>query len=81
MVRLGSGILAGIITTATVGDTTGVRDLRAVTLSHIDASLALQGQGGVATLLSGDLAAKVADFASTIAPLERAALVKVLGGN
>ena len=81
VVRLGSGILAGIITTATVGDTTGVRDLRAVTLSHIDASLAFQDQGGVATLLSGDLSAKAADFASTIAPLERAALVKVLKGN
>jgi len=81
VVRLGSGKLAGLIATATVAASTGERDLRAVTLSHIDESLALQGMGGIIALLSGDLAAKAAAFEATLAPAERAALIKILGGN
>ena len=37
------GYLIGVITTTTVGDTTGERDLRAITVGHIERSLASYG--------------------------------------
>ena len=77
-VRLGSGKLAGIIATATVGVSTDSRDLRAITLSHVDSSLALQGQGGLAALLTGDVYAKANDFNARIAPALTAALEAAL---
>ncbi len=77
--RLTDGKLMGIIATATSGVSTGDRDLRAISLAHIDDSLAAQGEGGIVLLLSGNLTAKAAVFASTTAVTERAALFKVLG--
>jgi hypothetical protein len=78
VVRLESGKLAGMIATATVGTNTGSRDLRAITMAHINASLAAHGMGGLTTLLSGDLVAKAASFAATTAVSERAALEAAL---
>lgn len=81
VMRLSDGTLAGIIATATLADSTEQRDLRAITLSHIDATLRDFGQGGLIELLSGDIAAKAADFNTYSAPSERAALYKVLDGQ
>ncbi len=80
-VRLQDGTLAGIIATATVGTSTGDRDLRAISLAHIDDSLAAQGKGGILGLLSGDLSAKAAIFNSVIAPTLTAELEAALKGN
>ncbi len=84
-VRLSDGKLAGIITTETTAAATSGRDLRAVSLAHIDDSLAASGQGGIIPLLSGDLSAKAAEFNTKIAPTEttilEAALEAALKGN
>ena len=79
--RLRDGKLAGVIVTATAGASTGSRDLRAVGLGHIDDSIAAHGAGGIVSLLSGDLAAKAAEFNTKIAPDLTAALEAVLKGN
>ncbi|MSR70737.1 serine protease [Candidatus Kaiserbacteria bacterium] len=81
VVRLTNGKLAGLIATATTGESTGERDLRAVTLSHINTSLGVQGQGGITALLTGNLYPKITTFETSIAPLERAVLIKALSGN
>jgi hypothetical protein len=78
VVRLGSGKLAGLIATATLGAETGKRDLRAVTMSHINKSLAAGGEGGIANLLSGDVSAKAALFNTKTAPSLTAALEAAL---
>lgn len=75
------GTLAGIIATATIGNSTETRDLRALSLSHIDLTLHTFGQGGINGLLAGDLAAKSATFDTTTAPSERATLYNVLDGQ
>lgn len=80
-VRLSNGTLAGIITTATVGASTGDRDLRAVSLAHIDDSLAAEGKGGITALLTGDLTAKAAAFNAQVAPTLTAQLEAALKGN
>ncbi len=80
-VRLRTGTLSGIIVTETVAASTGERDLRAISLAHIDNSLAAAGKGGVISLLTGDIIAKAADFASKVAPSLTAALEAVLKGN
>lgn len=77
-VRADTGTLAGIIATATEGTTTSQRDLHAITISHINRSLMSAGEGGIATLLSGDLVAKAAAFATNVAPNLTAQLEKVL---
>ena len=81
VVRLRDGKLAGIITTSTTAASTENRDLRAVSLAHIDDSLAAHGQSGIVGLLVGDLAAKVAAFNTTVAPGLTAALEAALKGN
>ncbi|HWB34311.1 MAG TPA: trypsin-like peptidase domain-containing protein [Candidatus Paceibacterota bacterium] len=77
-VRASDGTLQGIIATATTADTTAGRDLRAVTLAHINRSLNASGVGGVAALLSGNVAAESAQFNAAIAPSEKAALVNAI---
>jgi hypothetical protein len=79
VVRTTDGKLEGIIATATSADTTAQRDLRAITIGHIDRSLAAQGQGGVSgLLLSQDLKTRAANFASTLAPQEKDLLIKAI---
>lgn len=78
VVRLQDGSLTGIITTATEGKSTQQRDLRAITLAHIDRSLRAAGEGGVDGFLSGDIVKKSADFNSATAPSLRQTLIDVL---
>ncbi len=73
-----NGSLAGIISTAILTGATNQRDLRAVSINYIDRALVVQGQGGITGLLSGDIAAKAADFNATTAPKETAKLEAVL---
>src|SRR3989344_4554249 len=81
VVRLRDGKLAGIITTSTTAASTENRDLRAVSLSHIDDSLATAGKGGIVSILSGDLSAKAADFNTNTAPSLTAQLQVAIKGN
>lgn len=81
VVTLYNGALEGIIAVETMSDSTGTRDLRAITLDHISRSLAAQGKAGLVELLTGDIAAKAADFNKNIAPQETAQLQAALGGN
>ena len=78
VVRTTDGQLEGIISTDTTADTTAARDLRAITLAHINRSLATFGKGGIVQLLSQNLVQEAAEFQSKIAPAEKAALVSVL---
>lgn len=78
VVRLTDGKLVGIISTETASSTTAGRELDAITIAHIDRSLASEGQGGIVQLLIGDVVAKAAAFASTTAPGETQQLEDVL---
>ncbi|MCX6819955.1 MAG: trypsin-like peptidase domain-containing protein [Candidatus Adlerbacteria bacterium] len=78
IVRTHDGALQAIVATATLGDTTATRDLRGITLSHINQSLATAGMGGVVALLTGNMQQKADHFASTIAPILRQKLVNAL---
>lgn len=59
--------LIGIIVTATEGETTAERELRAITLSHIDRSLKKYANFDLAFLLFGDLRVKAGVFNLTSA--------------
>ncbi len=78
LVRAFDGALLGIITTDTAGTTTASRDLRAVTLSHIDRSLASFDEGGIISLLTGDIDTKASDFNTSVAPVLAQTLEAVL---
>jgi hypothetical protein len=67
-VRMQDGSLTGIIVTASSGATTAERDLRAITLAHINRSLISAGMGGIAGLLAGSASVKAAEFKEIIAP-------------
>ena len=73
-----SGKLSGLISTATPANTTAERDLRAITLAHIDRSLATHGAGGIVSLLSKNLTEAAAEFASTTGLSEKEMLLNVL---
>lgn len=61
--------LVGIISTSSLGETTDERDLRAVTLSHIDASVTEQtGTPLESFLLQGDFENRVGTFNENISP-------------
>jgi len=77
-VRLTDGTLQGIIVTETPADSTADRDLRAITLAHIERSLRAHGEGGIATLLSGNLEQKSTNYNAEIAPLLSKKLLDVL---
>ncbi len=68
MVRASDGKLQGIITTDTSATTTAERDLRAITLAHIQRSLAAYGQGSIPQILTQDVVQAAANFAANIAP-------------
>lgn len=78
VVRIYDGRLEGIIVTASTREDTIKRDLRAITLAHIDRSIAAQGEGGLVELLSRDPETQASNFASTHALEEREALIKAL---
>jgi hypothetical protein len=71
------GKLEGLISTAAPGTTTQ-RELHAITLLHIDRSLAVNGMGGLLQLLSGDSTQEAADFNKNVAPIEMQKLVAQL---
>jgi hypothetical protein len=81
VVRRSDGKLLGVIATATIADSTSQRDLRAITISHINASLKAGGKVGLAELLSGDVSAKATTFNTDVAPGLTKQLEKVLNGN
>ncbi len=82
VVSLYNGALKGIIAVETIAASTGNRDLRALTLAHINNSLIAAGKGGIVGLLQGDLATKAATFNHDVAPGETKLLEDALGkGN
>lgn len=60
--------LVGLVTLSTTGETTAERDLRAITLAHINRSLMKHTGQDLETFLAGDLAQESANFNTTIAP-------------
>jgi hypothetical protein len=64
----GWGLLVGIITTTSDGQTTSQRDLRATTLSYINRDIAAQSGFDLAMFLAGDPALEEADFTRNTAP-------------
>lgn len=70
--------LLGIIVTSTVADTTGDRDLRAITIAHINRSFMKDTGFDLQTLLSGDIQAEADAFNENIAPILTQALVNEL---
>jgi len=60
--------LIGVIVTSSDAETTSGRDLRAITLAHIDRSIKGQIGIGLIEFLSSDLRSKAADFRENIAP-------------
>jgi S1-C subfamily serine protease len=61
------GNMIGLISTASDGETTGDRDLRAVTLEHIERSLVENNKTTLKELLSGDIEEKATAFNETAA--------------
>jgi len=78
VVRAHDGKLQGIIATATAADSTAQRDLRAITLAHINRSLITDNQGRLDIFLSQDVSVAVARFASTTALTEKEILIKAI---
>jgi len=70
--------LIGIFVTSSDGETTDERDLRAITLSHINRSLILNSEMTLEELLAGDLLQKTLDFSANTAPALTKLLVDVL---
>lgn len=68
VVRQNDGALLAVIATASDAANTASRDLRAITVAHINRSLAAEGKGGIVALLTGDLSQKAEDFKTNTAP-------------
>lgn len=77
VVDVKSGKLVGIFVTSTDASTTGARDLRAITLPHINRNLSAYVKS-MESLLSGDLAAEAAQFKLTTEPTLRQLLIEAL---
>lgn len=78
VVRQRDGALLAVIATASDAANTASRDLRAITLAHVDRSLAAEGRGGIAALLTGDLSQKLEDFNTNTAPALAKKLLEAL---
>ncbi len=63
------GRVVALISTSSDGETTDERDLRAITLEHIERSLMENNKTTLEELLSGDLKTKATVFNDTAAPL------------
>lgn len=80
VLRAEDGSLAGIITTDTEATTTAARDLRAITVAHMDKRIARDSnQTTLVGFLSGDLSETARMFRQQVAPGETGALEEVLG--
>ncbi|MDE2213081.1 MAG: trypsin-like peptidase domain-containing protein [Patescibacteria group bacterium] len=78
VVRASDGTLAGIIVTSTQATSTEGRDLRAVSLAHIDHNLESDGLGDINSFLSGNLQTKAFIFNQTTAPVLEQELVNAI---
>ena len=78
VINLESNKLVAMIATESEGTTTASRDLRAITMFHINQSLQQDGQGGIASLLSGDLNKAAVDFNAHTFPTLAAELAAAL---
>ena len=78
IMRQQDGSLQAIVATASAGTVTSTRDLRGITLEHIDRSLRAAGMGGITHLVSGDLSQKALDFQTNTAPAEEQKLINAL---
>ena len=70
--------LLGLVVTSTREETTGERDLRAITLGHINRSLLENAQIDIDSLLSGDIEKQADLFNSTTAPILTDMLTAIL---
>lgn len=70
--------LVGLIVTTTDAETTGERDLRAITLAHIERSMREQSGSGIREYLKGNLNETAATFERTIFPTLTQILKNVL---
>ncbi len=71
-----NGNLIGIVVTTTEGTSTNERDLRAITIKHVDQTLTAETGTGLKKLLSFDLIGTAKNFNESIAPLLRSILIK-----
>lgn len=65
------GKLVGLIVTSSQGITTAERDLRALSIAHIDRSIRNETNNSLTDMLSGDVLKKTEDFGRVQAPLLR----------
>ena len=72
------GRLIGIVVTTSAGDTTGQRDLHALTLNYIDRDLTVQTGDNLATTLSANIAARANAFNNGIGTAMTQKLLNVL---
>ena len=76
------GKLIGLIATASMGRTTGERDLNALTMSHLNASFKTHTGDDLASLFrAGDLHASADSFNEKIAPILKKVLEGALAGE
>jgi hypothetical protein len=78
VVRSDTGELTGLIVTATLASTTAQRDLRAITLRHINLSIIADTGQSLSSYLSGDLQAKAQAFTLNVVPKLSKMLTDVL---
>ncbi len=73
-----NGTLLGIVVTTTEATSTATRDLRAITVNHIDRSFKKETGSTIEKLLDGDIAATAKNFEKNVAPLLKEQLLSVL---
>jgi hypothetical protein len=78
VVDVASGKLVGVLVTSTDAATTGARDLRAITLAHINRSLGVYSGTTLETFLESNLVEKASLFNLTTAPTLRQMLVRAI---
>jgi hypothetical protein len=72
------GKLIGLIVTSSMGDTTGERDLNALTMSHIGDSFKKHTKESIDTLFDGDVRVSAESFNENVAPALRKSLEDAL---
>ncbi len=72
------GILEGLIVTSSQAESTGARDLRAISTSYIVRDFATEAGISIESFLSADLATRASTFNRTVAPTLTKALTNVL---
>ena len=75
------GKLIGLIVTSSMGDTTGERDLNALTMSHLGDSFTKHTGGNLTSLFEGDVRVSAESFNEKIAPTLKKLLEDALSGE